>query len=191
MLREVELIDQSAQNVRVNPSARCDEACPNFNDDSHGCRLELPATDWIWNLPLLFLYRNFALEKAGEFGGRDNSSILPLEWLSGKPKNLAALGLMPASNATSRFSDRVENYVRYRPGYPSQVVETLKAECGLKPEHIIADIASGTGIWTRVQNPFYDGLGSWSRSWSAQCLLVKRKLRESVANRQLSLEDDA
>jgi len=57
---------------------------------------------------------------------------------------------MPASNATSRFSDRVENYVRYRPGYPSPVVDTLKAECGLKPEHVIADIASGTGIWSRV-----------------------------------------
>jgi ubiquinone/menaquinone biosynthesis C-methylase UbiE len=57
---------------------------------------------------------------------------------------------MPASNATSRFSDRVENYVRYRPGYPSEVVETLKAECGLMPEHVIADIASGTGIWTRL-----------------------------------------
>ena len=29
--------------------------------------------------------------------------------------------LMPASNATSRFSDRVENYVRYRPGYPARL----------------------------------------------------------------------
>jgi SAM-dependent methyltransferase len=57
---------------------------------------------------------------------------------------------MPASNATSRFSDRVENYVRYRPGYPPQVLETLKRECGLKREHRIADIASGTGIWTRL-----------------------------------------
>ena len=57
---------------------------------------------------------------------------------------------MPASNATSRFSDRVENHVGYRPGYPSQVVDTLKAECGLKPEHVIADIASGRGICTRV-----------------------------------------
>jgi SAM-dependent methyltransferase len=57
---------------------------------------------------------------------------------------------MPASNATRRFSDRVENYVRYRPGYPPQVVETLKSECGLKREHRIADIASGTGIWTRI-----------------------------------------
>lgn len=57
---------------------------------------------------------------------------------------------MPASNATRRFSDRVQNYVRYRPGYPSEVIDTLKADSGLKPEHVIADIASGTGIWTRV-----------------------------------------
>jgi len=57
---------------------------------------------------------------------------------------------MPASNATSRFSDRVENYVRYRPGYPPEVRETLRLECGLRPQHAIADIASGTGIWTRM-----------------------------------------
>ena len=57
---------------------------------------------------------------------------------------------MPASNATSRFSDRVENYVRYRPGYPPEVVRELKAECGLARSHVIADVASGTGIWTRL-----------------------------------------
>ncbi len=57
---------------------------------------------------------------------------------------------MPASNATSRFSDRVENYVRYRPGYPPEALQTLKDECGLAPSHVIADIASGTGIWTRM-----------------------------------------
>ncbi len=57
---------------------------------------------------------------------------------------------MPASNATSRFSDRVENYMRYRPGYPPQVMQTLKAVCGIVPSHVVADIASGTGIWTRM-----------------------------------------
>lgn len=57
---------------------------------------------------------------------------------------------MPASNATSRFSDRVENYVRYRPGYPPEVVDALTKECGLTPVSVIADIASGTGIWTRM-----------------------------------------
>jgi SAM-dependent methyltransferase len=57
---------------------------------------------------------------------------------------------MPAPNATTRFSDRVENYLRYRPGYPAEVLQTLKADCGLAPTHVVADIASGTGIWTRM-----------------------------------------
>jgi len=52
--------------------------------------------------------------------------------------------------ATTRFSDRVENYVRYRPGYPGGVLDLLRTECGLRPEHVIADIASGTGIFTRL-----------------------------------------
>jgi SAM-dependent methyltransferase len=56
---------------------------------------------------------------------------------------------MTLSNATSRFSDRVENYVRYRPGYPPEVIAELKCECGLTSNHVVADIASGTGIWTR------------------------------------------
>jgi SAM-dependent methyltransferase len=57
---------------------------------------------------------------------------------------------MPASNATSRFSDRVENYIRYRPGYPSEVVDCLKENCGLDASRVVADVASGTGIWTRM-----------------------------------------
>ena len=57
---------------------------------------------------------------------------------------------MPASNATSRFSDRVENYVRYRPGYSPEALQILKTECGLAPRHVATDIASGTGIWTRM-----------------------------------------
>jgi ubiquinone/menaquinone biosynthesis C-methylase UbiE len=60
---------------------------------------------------------------------------------------------------TARFSDRVENYVRYRPGYPPEVIELLRTECGLRPHHAIADIASGTGIFTKLLlengNPVY------------------------------------
>jgi ubiquinone/menaquinone biosynthesis C-methylase UbiE len=56
---------------------------------------------------------------------------------------------MPASNATSRFSDRVENYVRYRPDYPPEAFAVLQSDCGLAPSHVVADIAFGTGIWTR------------------------------------------
>src|SRR6267154_2416913 len=57
---------------------------------------------------------------------------------------------MRALNATSRFSDRVENYIRYRPGYPVEVLEILKSECGFTRANVVADIASGTGIWTRM-----------------------------------------
>jgi SAM-dependent methyltransferase len=51
---------------------------------------------------------------------------------------------------TARFSDRVEDYVRYRPGYPPEVLDLLRAECGLRPRHIVADVASGTGMFTRL-----------------------------------------
>lgn len=51
---------------------------------------------------------------------------------------------------TARFSDRVENYVRFRPGYPPEVLDLLRTECGLQPSRIVADIASGTGLFTRL-----------------------------------------
>ena len=57
---------------------------------------------------------------------------------------------MPASDAKSRFSDRVENYVLYRPGYPTKALNVLQGECGLASTDVIADIASGTGIWSRT-----------------------------------------
>ena len=52
--------------------------------------------------------------------------------------------------STERFSDRVDNYVRYRPGYPKGVMDLLRNDCGLRAEHAVADIASGTGIFSRV-----------------------------------------
>jgi SAM-dependent methyltransferase len=55
-----------------------------------------------------------------------------------------------SKSPTARFSDRVENYVRHRPGYPPEVIDLLRAECGLLPSDIVADIASGTGAFTRL-----------------------------------------
>ena len=57
---------------------------------------------------------------------------------------------MPVHDATQRFSSRVDNYVRYRPGYPTEVLDLLKKECGLTSDSVIADIAFGTGIFTRM-----------------------------------------
>ena len=45
-----------------------------------------------------------------------------------------------------RFSDRVENYIRYRPGYPEALLELLRTRAGLASGSITADIGSGTGI---------------------------------------------
>jgi len=58
--------------------------------------------------------------------------------------------MMVTADPTSRFSSRVENYIRYRPGYPSAVLETLRDECGLTAASVIADVACGTGIFTKV-----------------------------------------
>lgn len=49
-----------------------------------------------------------------------------------------------------RFSDRVENYVRYRPGYPGEVLGVLREEVGLTSEALVADVGSGTGILSKL-----------------------------------------
>lgn len=54
------------------------------------------------------------------------------------------------ANSTKRFSNRVEDYVRYRPGYPPAVVDVLAAEHGFTPGAVVADIGSGTGLSTRI-----------------------------------------
>ncbi|HEU5078707.1 MAG TPA: class I SAM-dependent methyltransferase [Opitutaceae bacterium] len=57
-----------------------------------------------------------------------------------------------ASN-TERFSDRVENYVRYRPTYPEAVLRHLREHAGLNANAFVADIGSGTGIFSRLLLP--------------------------------------
>jgi SAM-dependent methyltransferase len=55
---------------------------------------------------------------------------------------------MPSSHldSTNRFSNRVEDYIKYRPGYPSQVLDILREETGFDSTSIVADVGSGTGI---------------------------------------------
>ncbi len=57
---------------------------------------------------------------------------------------------MTFANAKQRFSNRVEDYVRYRPGYPAGVLGFLAENCGLHTEHVIADIGSGTGLLSKL-----------------------------------------
>jgi len=51
---------------------------------------------------------------------------------------------------TQRFSDRVEAYVKFRPGYPSALVQTLLQKTRLEAGAVVADIGSGTGIFTQL-----------------------------------------
>lgn len=56
----------------------------------------------------------------------------------------------PPDNAKDRFSNRVADYVRYRPSYPAEVIELLKRSAGLHEGKKVADIGSGTGIFSKL-----------------------------------------
>ena len=49
---------------------------------------------------------------------------------------------------TARFSDRVEAYIKYRPGYPDEAVDWMLQAAGLAWPADLADVGSGTGIFT-------------------------------------------
>lgn len=53
-------------------------------------------------------------------------------------------------NSKERFSDRVDNYVKYRPTYPAALIDFLQQRAGLTSDTVIADIGSGTGILTEL-----------------------------------------
>lgn len=57
---------------------------------------------------------------------------------------------MKPANVLTRFSDRVDGYIKYRPGYPSEVLRVLTDRCGLSPKSVIADIGSGPGNLARL-----------------------------------------
>ncbi len=77
---------------------------------------------------------------------------------------------------TERFSDRVENYINYRPTYPPQVLQHLTQACGLTPQWAITDVGSGTGILTQCfldhGNRVYGIEPNREMRTAAECLLA-------------------
>jgi SAM-dependent methyltransferase len=53
-------------------------------------------------------------------------------------------------NPTGRFSSRVDDYSRYRPSYPAEIVPLLEGECGLTSSSTVADVGSGTGLLAKL-----------------------------------------
>jgi SAM-dependent methyltransferase len=54
------------------------------------------------------------------------------------------------SDTIQRFSNRVENYAKYRPDYPREILDLLRHKCGLNKESVVADIGCGTGISSQM-----------------------------------------
>lgn len=75
---------------------------------------------------------------------------------------------------TKRFSNRVEDYIRYRPHYPKQVIGFLHDELGLKVNDVIADIGSGTGISSELF------LGNGNTVWGVEPNREMRKAAECL-----------
>ena len=55
---------------------------------------------------------------------------------------------MTFADAKERFSSRVADYVKFRPGYPAAILDLLRDECGLRAGEscVVADVGSGTGF---------------------------------------------
>ena len=53
-------------------------------------------------------------------------------------------------HSTARFSDRVDDYVHYRPDYPVALLEWLQRELGVDRSWRVADIGAGTGISSKM-----------------------------------------
>lgn len=51
---------------------------------------------------------------------------------------------------TSRFSNRAENYLQYRPAYPAEILRFLGQTMGLAQAHRIVDIGCGTGLFAEL-----------------------------------------
>lgn len=51
---------------------------------------------------------------------------------------------------TDRFSRKAEVYSKYRPSYPTKILEILGIEIGFTSDKIVADIGSGTGILSKI-----------------------------------------
>ena len=57
---------------------------------------------------------------------------------------------MSELHPTSRFSDRAGQYSLYRPEYPQAIIPFLEETIGLTPDTRIADVGSGTGIFSKL-----------------------------------------
>jgi len=54
------------------------------------------------------------------------------------------------TDSKQRFSNRVDDYTRYRPGYPPEALQFIRDQSNLNTNSTVADIGAGTGIFTAL-----------------------------------------
>jgi len=54
------------------------------------------------------------------------------------------------NNSLQRFSNHVDDYIKYRPHYPAEIISFLTEQGYLSKQSVVADIGSGTGIITEL-----------------------------------------
>ncbi len=100
-------------------------------------------------------------------------------------------------NSKERFSSRVSAYVKYRPTYPSEILQTLRKDFNLSSSHHIGDVGSGTGISSEIflknGNPVFAVEPNEKMRLQAEELLGKYPNFKSVngSSEQTRLESDS
>jgi ubiquinone/menaquinone biosynthesis C-methylase UbiE len=56
---------------------------------------------------------------------------------------------LSSRNPLERFTGLADNYARHRPDYPATAIDYVMEHCRLRPDSILVDIGSGTGISSR------------------------------------------
>ena len=84
------------------------------------------------------------------FSSFPGSAVLLFHWFPSSPIPPSPFTLFGMTDSAQRFTTRVESYVKYRPGYPAELLEVLRQECGLTIDAVVADVGSGTGILSEL-----------------------------------------
>ncbi|KNY25844.1 class I SAM-dependent methyltransferase [Pseudobacteroides cellulosolvens] len=53
-------------------------------------------------------------------------------------------------NSKDKFTNKVTDYIKYRPSYPKELIDYIEIEAGLADDSIVADVGAGTGIFTML-----------------------------------------
>ena len=100
------------------------------------------------------------------------------------------------TKTVERFSNRVADYAKYRPGYPGEIIHLLREDCGLTKDSLIADIGSGTGKLSELflQNGnlvFAVEPNSAMRTAAEQLLSNEKQLRSIAGSAESTTLPDA